>query len=72
MKVVLDDSETNMLKWLAGRLSEGTTYAGLAGILIAFHMTPTDAATWAQLFTCAGMFAGSIMAIVLKDAGAPH
>lgn len=72
MKLVFDESETNLLKWIAGRLSEPSTYLGLAGILVAFKLSPADASAWAQVFQAAGIFAGSVLAIVLKEAGSAH
>jgi hypothetical protein len=58
--------------WLGARLREPSTYVGLAGILVAFHIGngEVDAATWAGLITTGGIFFGSLLAVILPEMGA--
>jgi hypothetical protein len=53
------------VQWIVDRLKEPSTYAGLAGLLIAFHVA--DASTWANTIMVAGIAMASIAAMVIKE-----
>ena len=51
--------------WLAGRLREPSTYAGLAILLAAFHLPHADA--WTTVLTDTGIYIGGLLAIILSE-----
>lgn len=53
------------VQWVIDRLKEPSTYAGLAGLLVAFHVV--DAQNWANLVQVACIAMASIAAMVLKE-----
>jgi hypothetical protein len=53
------------MQWCLARLKEPSTYAGLAGLLIAFHVS--DASSWANLIEVTGIAMASIAAMVMKE-----
>lgn len=58
----------NFLKWIIDRGKEASTYAGLAGLLAAIHMSVPD-----DLFkavTALGIALSGLAAIILKDTNA--
>ncbi len=60
----LDD----LLGWIAARLSEPSTYAGLGMLLVVMHLNAPAGVT--QSITYIGMGVGGILSIVLKEKGA--
>lgn len=60
------------MKWLVkfaiARLREPSTYAGLVGVLMAFHVH--DATSWANDLTTLGLGVAGVVAMVCKETGA--
>jgi hypothetical protein len=54
-----------MVKWTVARLREPSSYAGLAGVLTAFHIA--DAQSWANVLTTLFVGAAGVLAMVLKE-----
>jgi hypothetical protein len=55
---------TALLQWLEARLSEASTYAGLAGLLGALHL----ATSLAPVITNIGMAVAGVLAIIIPEA----
>lgn len=54
------------ISWLGARLREPSTYAGLAGALLLFHVTGNPQG-WVQAVTMIGEGLGALIAIVLPE-----
>ena len=57
------------LTYIAARLSESGTYAGISGLLIALHVSVSSAQI--QLATLVGTVISAVIAIILKEGGQP-
>jgi hypothetical protein len=54
------------VSWIGARLREPSTYAGLTGIILAFHLT-ADPQGWVQVATMLGEGLGALIAILLPE-----
>jgi hypothetical protein len=57
--------DRSTVQWCIARAKEPSTYAGLAGLLIAFHVG--DASTWANLIQVTAIAGASIAAMAMKE-----
>lgn len=55
----------DILYWFQDRLSEASTYAGIAAMLVAFHMSVDNQSL--QAITNVGVAISGLIAIILKD-----
>ena len=56
-----------IIEWVVARAREPSTYAGLAGVLAAFHIA--DASSWAHVLTTFGVGAAGVIAMFMKEKG---
>ena len=52
-------------RWLIARLREPSTYAGLAAVLVAFHVS--DATSWANNLTTFGIGLSGLVAMAAQE-----
>lgn len=57
-----------LVRFAVARMREPSTYAGLAGLLVAFHVH--DATSWASDLTTLGIGAAGVLAMFCKETGA--
>ena len=54
-----------MIAYIAARLREPSTYAGLGLLLAAYHFPHADA--WTTVLTDCGVYIGGLLAIILAE-----
>jgi hypothetical protein len=56
------------MNWIIARLSEPSTYAGIAGFVTSLNLLPASAAAAApQIITSVGTLIASVLAIVIPE-----